>query len=111
MNKSYIRDSFNLYDLKSKFPTESIYKEALTTILDEASVRKSNANSRYSHDNAEFLYGLIHARYITCSVGLEAMRRKYISGDFGTCPRIGCGDQLVLPVSLFHYIMKLISMK
>ena len=66
-------------------------------ILDEASIRKNSTQA--TMDNAQYLYGLIHARYIKCSAGLEAMRKKYVRGDFGTCPRHGCSDQLVVPVS------------
>lgn len=95
VNKTFIKDNFNLYDLKTLFTTESIYKEALTMILDEASLRRRENQDSY----AQHLYGLIHARYIKSAAGLEAMRRKYVRGDFGTCPRHGCSDQLVLPVS------------
>lgn len=96
ISKSYIQDNFNLYDIKTLFPSESSYKEALKMILDEASIRKRS--SQASMETAQYLYGLIHARYIRCAAGLEAMRRKYVRGDFGTCPRYGCFDQLVLPV-------------
>ena len=80
------------------FGTDSSYKEALKIILDEASIRKTSAAS--SETNAEMLYGLIHCRYIKCTAGLDAMKRKYIKGDFGCCPRYGCSDQLVVPVSV-----------
>ena len=99
INKSFIKDNFNLYDIKTYFATEKVYKEALTMILDEASIRKNSSATQNSLDNAQYLYGLIHARYIRSAAGLEAMRRKYVRGDFGTCPRHGCDDQLVLPVS------------
>mmetsp|Transcript_17941 Transcript_17941/g.30015 ORF Transcript_17941/g.30015 Transcript_17941/m.30015 type:complete len:296 (+) Transcript_17941:124-1011(+) len=98
INKSYIQDNFNLFDLKLMFPSESSYKEALKIILDEASIRKSSAAS--SQENAEHLYGMIHCRYIKCAAGLEAMKRKYIRGDFGCCPRYGCSDHLVVPMGL-----------
>lgn len=98
INKSYIQDNFNLFDLKLMFPSESLYKEALKIILDEASIRKSSAAS--SQDNAEHLYGMIHCRYIKCAAGLEAMKRKYIRGDFGCCPRYGCSDHLVVPMGM-----------
>lgn len=98
VNKSYIQDNFNLFDLKLMFPSESSYKEALKIILDEASIRKTSA--AISQDNAEHLYGMIHCRYIKCAAGLEAMKRKYVRGDFGCCPRYGCSDQLVVPMGL-----------
>ena len=46
------------------------------------------------------LYGLIHARYIISPRGLTMMREKYILGTFGSCQRILCDRQLVLPIGL-----------
>ena len=85
VSKSYIQDNFNLYDLKSEFESDSQYKEALAILLDETSIRKSSCDNTCG--NAEHLYGLIHARYIKSPAGLEMMRRKYVAGHFGVCPR------------------------
>ena len=46
------------------------------------------------------LYGLIHARYIISPRGLTLMREKYVLGTFGSCQRILCDRQLVLPIGL-----------
>ena len=46
------------------------------------------------------LYGLIHARYIISPRGLTMMREKYVLGTFGSCQRILCDRQLVLPIGL-----------
>lgn len=71
------------------------------------------------------LYGLIHARYIltpkgkyfsACelfglpfprnwkSLGLAMMREKYTAGHFGTCPRVLCNGQMVLPIGMSEYL-------
>jgi len=46
------------------------------------------------------LYGLIHARFIISTKGLNMMRAKYLNGVFGACPRVLCDRQLVLPVGM-----------
>ena len=46
------------------------------------------------------LYGLIHARFILSSKGLQMMKEKYLKNVFGICPRILCDRQLVLPIGM-----------
>ena len=44
------------------------------------------------------MYGLIHARFILTTHGLNRMHAKYKRGDFGVCPRMLCRNQKVVPM-------------
>eukprot|EP00742_Colponemidia_sp_Colp-10_P000307 GILJ01000344.1.p1 GENE.GILJ01000344.1~~GILJ01000344.1.p1 ORF type:complete len:260 (+),score=18.85 GILJ01000344.1:119-781(+) len=97
----YIKDSFNLYGLRA---VVSNYDEAMEMIIspdpptdDELQDESYLEIYRDSTD----LYGLIHARFITSSPrGIMLLREKFIKGKFGTCPRVLCEGQPVLPVGL-----------
>lgn len=57
-------------------------------------------NSAILEETAQIFYYLSHARYITTKEGMKAMKRKYDYQIFGTCPRVHCHDQPLLPVGL-----------
>jgi len=57
-------------------------------IEDEAEIKKS----------AEVVYGLIHARYIQTTKGMKQMLLRYQKGIFGTCSRVLCEHQPLLPI-------------
>lgn len=48
-------------------------------------------------NSAKIIYGLIHERYIQTSKGMRQMLKKYQKGLFGTCPRVFCERQQLLP--------------
>ncbi|EPY31840.1 casein kinase II subunit beta [Strigomonas culicis] len=98
VDREFIADDFNLTGLSSMVP---FYHYALELILDTESLdsdRLTDEQKRLVESSAETLYGLIHTRFIVTSRGLKLMEEKLLNGDFGTCPRVFCGGQPVLPV-------------
>ena len=53
-----------------------------------------------AYKSAIDLYGLVHSRFILSPRGLELMKRKYLFGTFGVCPRTSCLNQNVMPIGL-----------
>jgi casein kinase II subunit beta len=68
---------------------------ALDMILDsEPKEVLSEEQQEKVENDAENLYGLIHARYILTTQGLHAMLEKYRQCHFGRCPRHLCNGTL-----------------
>ena len=93
----FIKDGFNLYGLSNQVEN---YNEALDLILDEnyCSCSDSDESMVQVEMDAQLLYGLIHARYILTGDGLDDMYEKYRDGVYGTCPRVSCQKQHLLPI-------------
>eukprot|EP00953_Heterococcus_sp_UTEX-ZZ885_P035561 18355-Heterococcus_DN1.PRE.1 len=100
VDEEYIQDDFNLTGLSALVP---YYDYALDMILDvEVPPDQSLTEEQQEvvESAAEMLYGLIHARFVLTTRGMQSMLMKYQSGAFGRCPRIYCQGQAVLPVGL-----------
>lgn len=95
VERSYIEDGFNLYGLRASVAN---FSDCLDLILDR--IGPDDSDDSHLTQSACTLYGLIHARYIITSHGLDSMYNKYVNKDFGTCPLVQCGNQAVLPVGL-----------
>ncbi|KAI9297142.1 casein kinase II, regulatory subunit, partial [Neoconidiobolus thromboides FSU 785] len=96
--EEYIEDDFNLTGLPSLVKD---YDRCIDTILDiEQEEMESDTDEALLEENAEKLYGLIHARYIITKHGLYTMHNKYANGAFGVCPRDLCYGAHVLPVGI-----------
>lgn len=94
VERSYIEDSFNLYGLRSYVP---LINECLDVILDRVGPDESSEDVLQA---SYALYGLIHARYIVTTNGLEAMHKKHYLLDFGSCPRWLCRGAPVIPLGI-----------
>ncbi|KAL9931445.1 hypothetical protein V8E36_009731 [Tilletia maclaganii] len=96
VDEDFIEDDFNLTGLSQVVP---FYKEALEMILDVETIDDSHKVPDISiiESSAELLYGLIHQRFINTRRGLQQMLEKYEGCHFGTCPRVYCHLQPVLP--------------
>jgi casein kinase II subunit beta len=125
-----LADKFNLYGLRAVIPN---YLECLSLILDKTGYQRTFVPLFFvtpwlilSDDDAEpetlqnaiDLYGMIHARYIITTRGLDMMvklvhiffaesadsffdqLRKYQIEAFGTCPNVQCHNHPVVPVSI-----------
>lgn len=98
VDESYVQDSFNLTGLQSQ---TRYFDLALDLILDvEPSDVLSDDQQEAVENDAENLFGLIHARYILTSRGLQQMCEKYRQAHFGRCPRVLCRGFPVLPAGV-----------
>ncbi|KAI2499445.1 casein kinase II subunit beta [Fragilaria crotonensis] len=95
VERSYIEDGFNLYGLRT---CVSNFSDCLDLILDR--IGPDDSDDSHLTQNACTLYGLIHARYIITTHGLDSMYNKYAAKEFGTCPLVQCAGQPVLPVGI-----------
>mmetsp|Transcript_20168 Transcript_20168/g.37560 ORF Transcript_20168/g.37560 Transcript_20168/m.37560 type:complete len:185 (+) Transcript_20168:8677-9231(+) len=100
VDEEYIRDNFNLYGLRSRFPH---FTDALELILSAESPDEDDLKDEQYLEllqEATDLFGLIHARFIVSPRGLAIIREKFLNGRFGVCPRVMCEKQNVLPIGM-----------
>ncbi|GAB5368964.1 hypothetical protein AAMO2058_001364500 [Amorphochlora amoebiformis] len=99
VDEQYVQDGFNLTGLGQQVV---YYDYALDMILDVESTDEilSDDQQEMVENDAETLYGLIHARFILTNRGLHAMLQKYRNCDFGICPRVLCKGHPTLPMGI-----------
>ncbi|CAI4221508.1 unnamed protein product [Auanema sp. JU1783] len=101
VDESFIADQFNLTGLSDIVPD---FRKALKIILDyDDSSDKSSmqlvSSAEFSR-NCQMLYGVVHARFIMSTVGLEKMYDKVINKEFGKCPRYLCDSTPLIPTGI-----------
>jgi casein kinase II subunit beta len=100
IDEDFIRDNFNLYGLRQLF---HYYDHALEMILDPECPDEDDMSDRdYTeiYKDAADLYGLIHQRFVMSPRGLSMLKEKFLASEFGSCPRVLCYNQPVLPVGM-----------
>eukprot|EP01054_Gregarina_sp_Poly1_P004619 Gregarina_sp_Poly_1__4618@NODE_246_length_10752_cov_151_576135_g216_i0_p4_GENE_NODE_246_length_10752_cov_151_576135_g216_i0NODE_246_length_10752_cov_151_576135_g216_i0_p4_ORF_typecomplete_len259_score25_12CK_II_beta/PF01214_18/4_4e66GSu_C4xC_C2xCH/PF09698_10/0_17Cys_rich_KTR/PF14205_6/0_18Cys_rich_KTR/PF14205_6/1_3e04_NODE_246_length_10752_cov_151_576135_g216_i074468222 len=108
VEEDYVRDAFNLTGLGEIVPH---FNKALDYMLEserdseesDISSTDGDANDleRVYEDSAATLYGLVHARFILTTQGIQLMSEKYDHKIYGTCPNTYCHGESVLPIGLY----------
>jgi len=98
VDDDYIQDDFNLTGLSQIVP---YYDDALGIILDEDDQDQIEDDDQAMLETAcQMLYGLVHARYIITTKGIQTLYEKFVSGVFGLCWNDTCAAEkkYVLPI-------------
>ena len=94
IDEDFIKEKGNLIGIKCQ--------NYLQTILSPEMPNEESVNDE-TLENLQAIkevYGLIHRRFITTPKGLALVREKYLNSDYGTCPRVLCHKQMLLPIGL-----------
>eukprot|EP00826_Nyctotherus_ovalis_P056626 TRINITY_DN7684_c0_g1_i5.p1 TRINITY_DN7684_c0_g1~~TRINITY_DN7684_c0_g1_i5.p1 ORF type:complete len:244 (-),score=37.50 TRINITY_DN7684_c0_g1_i5:93-824(-) len=100
VDEEFILDDFNLKGLSSYIPNlrHAIYYILNYEVSDsEDDPAENEQDIAGAGKYAEMAYGLVHARYIQTPKGMKQMMMRYQKGVFGTCPRVYCEHQPLLP--------------
>uniref|UniRef100_A0A0G4HW01 Casein kinase II subunit beta n=1 Tax=Chromera velia CCMP2878 TaxID=1169474 RepID=A0A0G4HW01_9ALVE len=103
VDEDYVQDDFNLTGLANIIP---FFDHALNMILDiednDSDVAEPVPDEQYPlvESAAQMLYGMIHARYVLTTRGLQAMLEKYQACLYGQCPNVLCENQPMMPIGL-----------
>lgn len=93
----FIEDRFNLTGLNMEVPNFMLSYKLITDMLTEDLDAKTETQVDRA---AKHLYGLIHARYVLTTAGLNKMAERFKRAEFGVCPRALCRHQAVLPLGI-----------
>lgn len=99
IDQDFILDKFNLTGLNSEVAHMQMAIDIITDNFTHTAELAEKEREKLEH-SASHLYGLIHARYILTTRGLQRMVEKHKSGDFGYCPRVYCDKNPLLPIGL-----------
>lgn len=98
VDEDYIEDAFNLYGLSKVIPDFRDTLRLLLTTAEDVEICLEDDYHGPCYQSLIDLYGLIHARYILTTQGMNKMRRKLQNGIYGHPPDFP--QHRVLPVGL-----------
>jgi len=104
VEEDYIEDNFNLYGLSKIIPN---FRDSIRLLLSDSVSVEGCLDEGWvgpTYEHLLDLYGLIHARYILTTQGLNKMRRKLQNNVFGSCPEPQFAESTVLPVGLSDHL-------
>jgi len=96
VDEDYIEDAFNLYGLNKVIPNFRDTLRLLLTTSEDAEICLEDDHRGPCYQTLLDLYGLIHARYILTTPGMNKLRRKLQNGVYGSHPNYP--GQQVLPI-------------
>ncbi|MES1917651.1 MAG: hypothetical protein MHM6MM_009364, partial [Cercozoa sp. M6MM] len=105
VDEDFILDQFNLTGLNREVENFSLALDMINDVQPEEELDEQLSDDVQS--DAEILYGLVHRRFVLTGRGLAAMADKFRRQGFGTCPRVLCQKQAVLPVGLTEDVGKI----
>ena len=107
-----MKDKFNLIKLREGLfcgstkmvpMSKSLFNEAIKLILSSKVPSEEDLQNQQFlelNQNAFDLYSGIHSRYVVTPEGLAKVYNKFLNGIYGTCPRLHCDRQRLLPLGM-----------
>lgn len=102
IDDDYIHNIYNFYGIKQKISNfQASYELLLKNYVPpwHASTQLESQIFVLEQQTAH-LYGLLHARYLNTSEGMERIYQKYVKKEFPYCPRILCKKITCIPFGI-----------
>lgn len=96
ISPDFVNDRFNLFGLQNEITHFNICADIIS-----GKIKKESVDPKYRSEvnkNLPIVYGMIHARYIMSPEGMDKFQDKYEKRVFGTCPRVNCREEPLLPI-------------
>ena len=105
-SREFIGDSFNLIDFKempefAPMQERFEWEDALKFLMCHKTPSQKDLDDPVFQElfgHIQDLFGLIHARFIVSHEGLQQLKVKYLNRDYGSCERVSCEGERMLPI-------------